>query len=134
MYDDVEQRDHRAVPLGMIKGRVAFFGRGIDNRKIKYIIRGTQFYEKIKDLINDPIATRGWFIYFIDHDNNGHVQAERLFEDETGLRHRPFCCIHQQEGTIGHFQDPFNLAAEIRMPWGINNINEKILIEKRAVF
>ena len=59
----------------------------------------------------------------VDHDDRLESQRERLAGDELGLRHRPFGAVDQQDHPIDHRQDALDLAAEIGVAGGIDDVD-----------
>ena len=51
-----------------------------------------------------------------------------------GLRHRAFISINQQQYAINHGQYAFNLAAEVSMARGIQNVDFYAVVHNSGVF
>src|SRR4051812_34777187 len=74
------------------------------------------------------------FIYFIDNNDRTQVQMQSFLQYETGLGHRAFKGIHQQQYTIGHFEYTLHLTTEIGVTWSIDYIDLNVLIIDRCIF
>lgn len=47
--------------------------------------------------------------------------------DEFGLRHRAFGGIDQQDDTVNHRKDAFDLAAEVGVTGGVDNVDARVV-------
>ena len=69
------------------------------------------------------------------HDGPRTVSYTHLFlQYEFGLRHGSFKSIHNKDDTVYHFQYTLNLAAEVCMTWGVDDIDFCILIKNSGIF
>jgi len=59
---------------------------------------------------------------------------ERFAQDESRLRHRPVHRVDQQQHAVDHGQHPLHLAAEIRVPRRVDDIDMRAAVAHRAVF
>ena len=69
-----------------------------------------------------------------DHHNRLESQCKCLARDETGLRHRAFDGIHQQEHTIDHRQHTLHFAAKVGAPRGIDDVDMRAFKVDGAIF
>ena len=60
------------------------------------------------------------------HHDRAQAEFERLAEDELGLRHHPFLGVDQQQGRIDHAEDPLDLAAEIGVARGVDDVDPRL--------
>jgi hypothetical protein len=72
-------------------------------------------------------------VELVDDDDDGSLRFSAFLQDEPCLWHRPFRGIDEKETPSAHFEDPLHLASEIGMPRGVDDIDEKVLVRKRAV-
>jgi hypothetical protein len=79
--------------------------------------------EQIEDIVMGFVGITVWLIYFIDHHNRLFTEGQGFLQHETGLWHRTFEGIHQQQYTIGHVQHTFYLSTKIRVTGGINDVD-----------
>ena len=92
-----------------------------------------ELVEQIEGLVHDPIGTRARAIHLVDHDDGLEPQGQRLARDKTGLRHRAFHRIHQQQHAVHHRQHALDLAAEIGVSGRIDDVDVRALVLDRAV-
>ncbi len=123
-----------ALLVVQVIDRIAIPSRGVHDREIEDFVRRVETHEQIKDLVNRPMRAGGRLVNLIDHDNNRQVQREGFLEHKKRLRHRAFLGIDQQQCAISHFQDAFDLAAEIGVSGRVDNIDTEVLIIECAIF
>jgi len=63
----------------------------------------------------------------VEHDDRAQAQPQRLLGDEFGLRHRPLGGIDQQHDAVDHAEDALDLAAEIGVAGGIDDVDPDAL-------
>ena len=63
----------------------------------------------------------------VDHDDRLEADLERLADHELGLRHRSFRRIDQHDRRIDHRQDALDLAAEIGVAGGVDDVDAVVL-------
>ena len=68
----------------------------------------------------------------VDQHDRPQAQAQRLAEHELGLRQRAFGGVDQQDHTVDHRQDPFDLAAEVGMARRIDDVDARALPHDRG--
>ncbi len=59
---------------------------------------------------------------------------ERPLEHGPRLRHRPFDRIDEQKAAVGHVQHPLDLAAEIGVAGGVDDVDLDAAVGDRGVF
>ena len=73
-------------------------------------------------------------VYLIDYNNRLFSERQRLFKHKAGLRHTALKRIYKQQNAVHHLQNALNLAAEIGMSRGIDNIYFNTVIHNARVF
>ena len=124
------------VALGDVGGQagVAVQRRGEDDRELQLLVGRAQLVEQVEGLVHDPVGACARAVDLVDHDNRPEAHRERLLGDEPGLRHRAVDRIDQQQHRIDHGQHAFDLAAEICVARGVNDIDAIVLPGDRGVF
>ncbi len=107
--------------------------RCIDNRRVELGLVRLQLNEQIEHLVMDPQRVGARPIDLVDHDDRRAAQRERLPQHEARLRHRTIECIHHQQHTVDHTQDPFDLAAEIGVARRIHDVDLRAMPPDRRV-
>ncbi len=103
-------------------------GIGVDNRKIRLLLRGTQFDEQVEGFIQGYVGFGVLAVHFIDDHNRPMPFFQRLFQDEPRLRHRPLGGVHQKQDAVDHVHHPLHLAAEIRVAGGVDDVDLDLLV------
>ena len=62
------------------------------------------------------------------HNDHVQIQFQRFFRTKFGLRHSTLERIYHQDNTVYHLQDTFYLAAEVRMAWGVDDVDFGIFV------
>ena len=91
------------------------------------LVGSAELVEQIEGLVEHPLGARARTIDLVDDDDGFEPLGEGLARYETGLGHGPVHGIHQQQHGIDHGQHAFDLAAEVGMAGGVDNIDAVIL-------
>ena len=59
----------------------------------------------------------------VDHNDRVQAARQRLADHELGLRQHAFGRVYQHDGAVHHVQDAFDLAAEIRVAGGVDDVD-----------
>ena len=131
--DGLEEGLHVALAHRVVQPSVAAQGRGVDDGEVELVVAGPQAIEEVEDLVDDPGGPRPVPVDLVDHHDGPQPMIEGLLGDEAGLGHGPLHCIHQQQHRIDHGQDALDLAAEVRVPWGIDDVDAVVAPADRGV-
>ena len=88
---------------------------------------GAQAIEQFENLIEHFVGVGAVAIDLVDHHDRVQPCRKCFLRDETRLRHRPIHGIYQQQYRVDHRQNALHLAAEVSMPWGIDDIDAVVL-------
>ena len=59
----------------------------------------------------------------VDDDDDGEAELEALAEDEARLRQRALGGVDEQERAVGHQQRALDLAAEVGVAGGVDDVD-----------
>ncbi len=107
-------------------------GRTVENRKIELLVGGIERGEQIEDFVRHLGRPRVRAVHLVDHDNRPQTELERLRHHEFGLRQRAFGGVDQHQRAVDHVQDALDLAAEIGMARGIDDVDAGLLPQDRG--
>ena len=62
------------------------------------------------------------------------VELQRFLQNETGLRHRTFCCVNEQNNAVDHLENTFDLTAEVCVTGSVNDVDFRVFIVDCGVF
>ena len=105
----------------------------VEDREIQLLIGGVQVQEQLIDFIDDFLCALILFIDLVDEQDRTQAEFQRLAEDETGLGHRPFAGIDEQDDRIDRLDDALDLAGEIGMSWGVHDVDLDALVDDGTV-
>src|SRR5262249_45285103 len=108
---------------GQVGGGDAVAAGGVDGREVEGGVVGVQFDEQVEDPVEDLQRPGVGPVDLVDDDDGPQLAGERLAQDEARLRHDALSGIDQQQRAIGHFQDPFDLAAEVGVAGGVDDVD-----------
>ena len=129
MLDDGFEEGGKVVILllKLILGE-PLLGGGVDDGKIELPIVGVQFDEEIEDLVENLRWARAGPVDLVDDDDGVKAQLQGLLQNVLRLGHGPLEGIHEEENRINHLENPLNLAAEICVAGGIDNVDLVVLV------
>ncbi len=114
-------------------GRPAVQGRGVDHREVELVLGGAELVHQVEGLVHDPVRAGARTVDLVHDDDGVQAEGQRLARDEARLRHRPLDCIHQQQHAVDHRQHALDLAAEIGVAGGVDDVDVRALEAHRAV-
>src|SRR5690606_28069190 len=101
--------------------------------EIQLLFRGTQLVEQIEGGVDHEIRARARAIDLVDHHDGLQAQGQRLARDEAGLGHRAFDGIDQQQHAVHHGQHALDLAAEVGVARGVDDVDVRAFVFDGAV-
>ena len=132
LEDRLEQRlevvllGHAAV-LGPLQRRAAGLGRGVDDRELDLVLVGVEVEEQLVGLVDDLGDARVRTVDLVDDQDDRHPGLERLAQHEAGLRQRPLGGVDQQQHAVDHRQPALDLAAEVGVARGVDDVDREPL-------
>jgi hypothetical protein len=126
--DRVEQRPQVLARHLRIQARRADARVGIEHGKIELILVGVEIDEQVVDLVQHFGDARVGPVDLVDHDERRQPALERLSKNKAGLRQRPFRRVDQQHHPVHHRQRPLDLAAEVGVARGIDDVDQHVVV------
>ena len=62
-------------------------------------------------------------VHLVDHHDRVQAAGQRLADHELGLRQHALGGVHQHDGAVHHVQDALDLAAEIGVAGGVDDVD-----------
>ena len=134
VYYCLKQRLHAGSGTSQIQSRDAGLSGRENEGTVDLFIAGAQVHQQLEHFIDHLSRSRAGTVDLVDADNNGQIQSHGLGEDKTGLRHRTFEGVHDQDDTVDHLQNTFDLAAEVSVSGCIHDIDLCTFIIDSSVF
>ena len=124
LFDDrLHQRLEVRALIFHVVLRDAVAGRRVDDREVELIVIGIEFHEELEDFVVDIVHALVRLIDLIDDDDRLELLLQSLAQDVLRLRHRAFEGIDEQENAVDHVEDTLDLAAEVRMARGVDDVD-----------
>ncbi len=108
-------------------------GVGVEHGEIELLLGRVEIDEQVVDLVEHFLGPGVGPIDLVDDDDRRQPALERLAQDESRLRQRPFRRVHQQHHAVDHRQRPLDLAAEIGVAGRIDDVDQMIAVVDRGV-
>ena len=126
--DEIEQRRHALVGrTGWIGGHPALLCRTIEDREIELFFAGIERGEQVEDFVGHLGRSGVRPIDLVDDHNRLEADFERLGDDELGLRQGALGRIHQHQRAVHHVENALDLAAEIGVTGGIDDVDAHVV-------
>ena len=96
-------------------------------REVELLVRRAQVREQVEHVVQRLVRLGRGLVHLVQHDDRLQPQRQRLGGHELRLRHRPFGGIDQQTDAIDHGQDAFDLAPEVGVAGGVDDVDPRAL-------
>ncbi len=134
MLDDgVEQRPEVGPQGVLIVAGRAGLGVGVEHRKIELLLGRVEIDEQVVHLVQHFLRPGVRPVDLVDHDDRRQPPLQRLAQHEAGLRQRPFGRVDEQHDAVDHRQRALDLAAEIGVAGGIDDVDQQVVVVHRGV-
>ncbi len=105
----------------------------VQHRKVELLLVRVEIDEQIVDFVEHFLRPGVRPIDLVDDDDRRQPALEGLSQHETCLRQRTLRRVHEQHDAVDHRQRPLHLAAEVRVPGRVDDVDEGVLIVNRGV-
>ena len=96
--------------------------------EIQLVVRRVEVAHQVKHLFLHLIRTTVEFIYLVDDHDGFQTDLKCFLQHKTGLRHRTFKGIYQQQYTVCHVQHTFHFTSEISVPRSVNDVDFRAFV------
>ncbi len=107
-------------------------GRPVENREIELFFGRVERREQVEHGIGDFGRPGIGAVDLVDDHDGLQAHLQRLGDDEFGLRQRALGGVDQDQRAIDHIEDTLDLAAEIGVAGGIDDIDPGVLPDQRG--
>ncbi len=94
---------------------------------------GVEVEEQLVHLVHDLAHAGVGPIDLVDHENHGQLGLQRLAQHEPRLRQRSLGGVHQQQHAVDHRQPALDLAAEVGVSGGVDDVQLDVAVAERSV-
>ena len=119
----LEERCQPGPPRPRLACHPSLPSHPVEERGVELRVVGLEVHQELQHLIVDLLGTPVRPVHLVYDHHWQQPQRERLSGHEAGLRHRPLGGIHQEQHAVDHAQDPLHLAAEVRVPRRIDDVD-----------
>ena len=109
----------------------ARFRVGVDDRKVDLLRVSVEVDEELVDLIDDRGDAGVGAVDLVDDQDHWQSRLECLAQDEAGLRQRALGGVDQQQHAVDHGQTALDLAAEVGVAGGVDDVELDIAVVDR---
>ena len=134
--DHIEQRIHVHVAVVGIKAGKAIHGAGVDHvlhGELKLVVGGAQVGHEVQAVVVGLLGVGARTVDLVDDDHDLKAGVDSVTQHEAGLGHGALKSIDQQQGAVGHTQHALDLAAEVGVARGVDDVDLDVLILDRDV-
>ena len=127
-----QRRQRRLERVGCAPARSRPRVREQDREPDLVLVR-VQIQEELLDLMDDLGRPGVATVDLVDDEDDRQLRFERLPQDEARLRQWALARIDEQQDAVDHRERPLDLAAEVGMPWGVDDVDLHALPPHRGV-
>jgi hypothetical protein len=84
------------------------------------------------DLVEYFLGTGVLPVDLVDNDHSRQSECEGLRQHVASLRERAFSGIHKEDDPVDHRESTLNLATEIRVTWGVDEVDLDVIPRHRC--
>ena len=111
----------------------AGLGVAVDDRELDLLLVGVEVEEQLVDLVDDLRDARVGPVDLVDDEDHRQLRLERLAQHEARLRQRPLGGVDEQQHAVDHRQPALDLAAEVGVPGGVDDVELDVPVAQRGV-
>src|SRR5699024_5644955 len=101
---------------------------------IELLVRAAEVHEQLQHLVHDLKYALVGAVYLVEDDDDPVAELKRLGEHEARLGHRPLGGVHEQDDAVDHLEYALDLAAEVGVARGIDDVYFGVAIAHGGVF
>ena len=116
----------------VIAGRAVTAGAE-DHRAVQLLVGSTQVHQQLQNLVDDFRNAGVGAVDLVDRDDERQVLLQSLLQNKAGLGHAALGCIDQQQNAVDHLQNALDLAAEVRVARGVDDVDLNAVVLAGAV-
>ena len=134
LQDRLEQRFQvGAFHIGAVAGGAGAAGAE-HHRAVQLLVGSAQVHQKQQDLVDDFLDAGVGTVDLVHGDDQAQVLLQGFLQHKAGLGHAALGGVHQQQHTVHHLQHALDLAAEVGMARGVDQVDLDVVVDAAAVF
>ena len=131
--DGLEQRLEVGALDALLGGGPAGPGVGEEDREVDLVLVGVEVEEELLHLVDDLVDAGVGPVDLVDHEHHRQPGLEGLAEHEPGLGEGALGGVDQQEHAVDHGQATLDLAAEVGVARGVDDVDLHAVVEHGGV-
>ena len=121
--DGLEERlEVHPLVVGMVHGN-AVAAHGVEHRELELAVVGAKVDEEVVDFVDHLFDARVLAVDLVDDHDDRQMRLEGLAQHEARLREGAFRGVHEQDGAAGHGERALDLAAEVGVARGVDDVD-----------
>ena len=121
--DQVEQRAQVVRGLVQVQRRPAGPARGVDVREVQLLVGRADGGEQVEGGVVDLVGIGVGAVDLVDAQDRTQAHLQGLGQHEFGLGHDALFGVDQQDAAVHHAQDALDLAAEVGVAGGVDDVD-----------
>ena len=109
---------------------------GVDDMlhgKLKLVVGSAQVGHKVQAVVVGLLGVGTRTVDLVDDDHDLKAGIDSVTQHEAGLGHGTLKSVDQQQGAVGHTQHALDLAAEVGVARGVDDVDLNVLVLDRDV-
>ena len=127
--DGVQQRGDVAGRLLPVERHPALLRRTVHGHEVQLLLGGVQVEHEVEDLLLHLVRAAVRLVHLVDDDDGLLAHLDGLLQHETRLGHAALEGVHEQQHAVGHVEHALNLAAEVAVARGVDDVDLDTLID-----
>ena len=115
----------------LLGGGPAGPGVGEEDGEVDLVLVGVEVEEELLHLVDHLVDAGVGPVHLVDHQDHRQPGLEGLAQDEPGLGQGPFGGVDQQQDAVDHGQAPLDLAAEVGVAGGVDDVDLDPVVDAR---
>ena len=126
--DGVEQRDHVHVAVFGLQTGIAVDRGSVHHGEVKLLVGSAQLDHQVEHLVHSALGIGVGAVDLVHDDHDAQAALKGVGEHETRLRLGALISVHDKKGAVGHVQHALDLAAEVGMARGVDDVDLDVLV------
>jgi hypothetical protein len=107
--------------------------RRVDDRELDLLCGRVEIEEELVDLVHDLFDACVGAVDLVHDEDDRQARFECLAQDEARLRQRSLGGVDEQQHAVDHRQPAFDLAAEVGVARGVDDVDLDVVALNRGV-
>ena len=109
------------------------FGGAVGGWEVELFVGSAEVEHQVEDRLLRSFGVAVGFVHLVDHNYRFEAQFDGFLKHETRLRHRAFEGVNHKEDAVGHIEHTLDLAAEVAVARGVDDVNLVVAVAYRDV-